>query len=118
MEHASPVFSRVKTWFAWAAFLTAMLGAPALSRAAAPGRYASISMFGVDYIDARDLGVRHGLTATWTEPQKAMRLKSATTAFEIAVNSVEASLNGLRIFLGDPIVIRDGKLYLSRSDAE
>ena len=75
-------------------------------------------MFGVEYVDARDVGRRYGLTAAWTDPQKSMRLKNATTTLEITVHSVDATLNGLRIFLGEPIVARDGKLYLSRNDAE
>lgn len=118
MERALSVFSHARAWLVWAGLLVTALCATISASAAAPTRYTTVSMFGVDYVDARDFGGRYGLTATWTEPQKAMRLKSASATFEIAVNSVDASLNGLRVFLGEPIVIRDGKLYLSRNDAE
>ena len=75
-------------------------------------------MFGVEYLDVRDFGRRFGMSAAWTEREKSMRLKNATTTFELSVNSVESSLNGLRLFLGEPVVLRDSKLFISRRDAE
>jgi N-acetylmuramoyl-L-alanine amidase len=80
--------------------------------------YHSVRLFGVDYVDAQDFGKRFGLTGSWIQAQKKMRLKSATTTLDLTVHSVDASLNGLRIFLAEPVVVRPGKLYLSKGDAE
>ena len=84
---------------------------------AAPS-FSTKRFFGVDYVDARDVARRFGLAATWTEPQKSLRLKNANTTIELTEHSVDATINGLRVFLGEPVVIRDGQLYLGESDAE
>ena len=96
--------------------LIALACAPSPLLAAAP--YKSVRLFGVDYVDAQEFGKRFGLTSTWIEAQKQMRLKNAINRFELTVHSVDASLNGVRIFLGEPVVLRGGKLYLSKGDAE
>lgn len=85
--------------------------------AAAPSSRA-VRMFGVDYLEARQFGRRFGLNATWLSPQKQIRLKGRWTTIELSVHSVEASLNGTRVFLSEPVVARDGQLYLSRGDVE
>jgi N-acetylmuramoyl-L-alanine amidase len=75
-------------------------------------------MYGIDYVAARDFGNRFGLAAAWSVPQKRLRLKSAWTQIEFADQSIEATLNGVQLFLSEPIVLRDGQLYLSRGDAD
>jgi N-acetylmuramoyl-L-alanine amidase len=87
------------------------------SAAATPG-YQSVRLYGVDYVDAQDFGRRFGLTGSWTAPQKSMRLKNATTTFDFSVHSVDSSLNGIRLFLAAPVVLRKGKLYLGKGDVE
>jgi N-acetylmuramoyl-L-alanine amidase len=84
----------------------------------AASSYASVRMFGTDYVDARDFGRRFGLTATWIDPQKSLRLKSANTSIELTLHSQESTLNGLSVYLSEPVAARDGKLFLSRSDIE
>lgn len=88
---------------------TEVSGAPA-SRA--------VRMFGVDYVEARQFGRRFGLTATWLAPHKQIRLKGRSATIDLTIHSVEASLNGTRVFLSEPIVARDAQLYLSRGDVE
>lgn len=91
------------------------LAIPELSAAPAAG---TVRMFGVDYVDARQFGRRFGLSATWLVPRKQIRLKSRWTTIELTANSVEALLNGTRLFLSEPVVAREGQLYLSRGDVE
>jgi N-acetylmuramoyl-L-alanine amidase len=69
-------------------------------------------------VDARQFGRRFGLSATWLVPRRQIRLKSRWTTIELTANSVEALLNGTRLFLSEPVVAREGQLYLSRGDVE
>jgi N-acetylmuramoyl-L-alanine amidase len=98
-----------------AIFITFAFAASAL--AAAPN-FPSVRMFGVDYVDAHDFARRFALTPSWTVRQKTMCLKNATTRLDLTVHDVDAWLNGLRLFLGEPVVVRAGKLYLSKDDIE
>jgi N-acetylmuramoyl-L-alanine amidase len=75
-------------------------------------------MFGADYVDARDFGRRFGLSASWVDAQKTLRLKSVTTTIELTLHSQESTLNGLRVYLSEPVAAREGMLYLGRSDIE
>jgi len=86
--------------------------------AAATPSYKSQRMFGVDYIDVRDFALRFGLTTAWIKPQKSMRLKNRWTTIDLTVHSVDVLLNGVRVFLGEPIVVRGNRLYLAKRDAE
>jgi N-acetylmuramoyl-L-alanine amidase len=85
--------------------------------AAAP-EFPSVRMFGVDYVDAHDFARRFDLTPSWTVPQKTMRLKNATTHLDFTVHDVDAWLNGLRLFLAEPVVVSAGRLFLSKNDAD
>lgn len=103
-----------------AAALAVLLSVVLLASAvmAAPQPYQPVRMFGVDYVAAEDFGARFGLTPVWLVPRKELRLKSTWTKIDFAENSVESTLNGVRLFLTEPIVVRDGQLYLGRSDAD
>jgi N-acetylmuramoyl-L-alanine amidase len=86
--------------------------------AAATRAYESVRLFGTDYVDARQLGQRFGLTAHWLQTGKKLRLKSRWTTIDFAVDRLEITLNGLRLFLGEPVIARANSLWLGRSDAE
>lgn len=118
IERLTHFIFRLLGLFGWT--MLAVLASTELTShaAAAPSSYPTAHLFGVDYVDARDFARRFGLTVSWTEPQKTMRLRNATTTFELSVHSVESSLNGLTLFLSEPVVIKDGTLFLSRGDAE
>lgn len=80
--------------------------------------YSSVRLFGVDYVNAREVAQRFGLTLAWITPEKKIRLRSQYTNVEFAADSVEIWINGLKLFLGEPVVSRNGALYLGRRDAE
>lgn len=84
----------------------------------ARGGYASVRLFGVDYVEAGDVAQRFGLTTNWITPRKKIRLKSERTTIELAADSVEVWVNGLKVFLGEPVVSRNGELFLGLRDAE
>ncbi|ACB73877.1 N-acetylmuramoyl-L-alanine amidase [Opitutus terrae PB90-1] len=78
----------------------------------------TVRLFGVRYMDAHEFGRRFGLTQSWTVPLEQVRLTSRWTTLELTVHSVEAMLNGVRLFLSEPVVVSNGKLYLSRGDVD
>jgi len=85
---------------------------------AATASYPSVRIYGTDYVDARDFARRFGLTTEWITARKKMRLRSQWTTIEITLDSIEIRLNGLRLFLGEPVVRRRDTLMLGRRDAE
>ncbi len=80
--------------------------------------YAPVRLFGVNYVEAGDIAQRFGLTTSWITPQKKIRLKSERTTIEFAADSVEVWVNGLKLFLGEPVVSRNGELFVGLRDAE
>lgn len=97
--------------------LAALPGSASTARAA-PSSQRSVRLFGVEYLDAHEFGRQFNLGPTWLVPQKQLRLKNRWTTIELTLHSVEAQLNGLRLFLSEPVVLREGQLYLSRGDVE
>lgn len=97
--------------------LLTWLALPPAAIAAVPS-YKSHRMFGVDYVDARDFARHFNLTPAWITPRKTMRLKSQWTTLELTIHDADVLINGVRIFLGEPVVMRGTTLYLARKDAE
>ena len=72
----------------------------------------------VEYVDAADFGARFGLKLAWLEEEKRFQLNSAAVKWEIKVDSRESTIDGQRVFLGDPVRLSKGQPYFSRIDAE
>jgi N-acetylmuramoyl-L-alanine amidase len=90
---------------------------------ASPGRGALASLdgtrvSGIEFVSVREAAGVLGLKPAWSEPGRRLSLSDATTRVELTAGSREIGVNGLRLFLGSPIVLRSGALYLSRSDLE
>lgn len=64
----------------------------------------------------RDLGRSYGLTATRLDEGQKLRLTSRWTALEFTAGSREASWNGLRLFLSEPVRETPEELRLASSD--
>lgn len=84
----------------------------------APKPLPTSRFFGVEYVEAQEFGRRFGLSPRWTVANKRMQLKSRWTTLEFSVHSVEAVLNGTRVSLSEPVVVRDQRLFVSRGDVE
>ena len=106
---------------------------PVPSKAEAPARAAptrplltaslptGLRLGGIDYVSATDFEVWLGLKGAWLEPLRKLALTDKTNAanrVEFNADSRDTTVNGLRVFLGTPTVLRAGKLYISRIDAE
>ncbi len=96
------------------AFVCPLHGATSASARPLPG----VTFNGVDYVEARAFFARYGLQETWVEPNRRLRLESAWTRIELEMDKREILHNGLRIFLGEPVIFRNRTLHISRIDAE
>jgi N-acetylmuramoyl-L-alanine amidase len=75
----------------------------------------------IEYASVTDLATWLGLKGGWTDPNKKLVLVDKTNAassVEFAADGREANVNGLRVFLGMPTIVKDGRFYVSRIDAE
>lgn len=73
---------------------------------------------GTEYLDVSQFGARYGLKPADAAPGSRLVLKSTWTEIALEADSRESSVNGLRVFLGDPVRQYRGRLLLSRHDAE
>ena len=86
----------------------------ASSESALPGR-----RFGrIDYVSLAAAAPRLGARLTWIEAGRRLELKGPGGRAEIEVESREITVNGLRVFLGDPVVANGGEAFVSRVDHE
>lgn len=95
--------------------LPALLVAAPVQLAAAPSR---VVLDGVSYVDAAAFFGRYGLKPKWIEANRRQAFGSSWTRVELEVDQREISLNGLRVFLGEAVVLRGRSLYLSQIDAD
>lgn len=75
-------------------------------------------MFGINYVAAETYAVRLGLVPKWIVRGKTLRLESQWTRIDLTVHSVDFTLNGLRLFLSEPVALQRGKLFLSERDIQ
>ncbi len=71
---------------------------------------------GVDYVKLADVAKKLGLKATATHRGKDLTLSDATVRVDFDAESREALLNGLRLWLGQPIAVKGDDLLVSRVD--
>lgn len=73
---------------------------------------------GREYVSAAEVAARLGLKLTWISRGRSLRLTGAKVRAEIENDTRDVTINGLRVFLGDPVVDAGGQLYVSRVDFE
>jgi N-acetylmuramoyl-L-alanine amidase len=89
--------------------------------AAAAGKPSSLPvtrMLGLEFFAVRDVTGLLGFKSTWVESIRRLTLTDQTNKVELTGGSREIAVNGLRVFLGQPIVLRGGALYISKTDLE
>jgi N-acetylmuramoyl-L-alanine amidase len=87
----------------------------------APTRPAHLWAFtrlrGTDYVSVRDLAARFNLKATWTKPELAMTLADARgVRLTFETNQTDFYFDGLRVFLGEPVLVDRDSLWVSKLD--
>jgi N-acetylmuramoyl-L-alanine amidase len=65
-----------------------------------------------------EIAAQLGLKAHWNEPQKSVTLSDGKRSLELEADSRDTQINGVRVFLGNPVRVRNGKLFVSRIDYE
>ncbi|WP_221031082.1 N-acetylmuramoyl-L-alanine amidase family protein [Actomonas aquatica] len=70
------------------------------------------------YLDVAAFLARYNLSGEWIEPGKRQRFASAWTTIVLEVDSREIEFNGLRLFMGLGTVVREGRIWIDRIDAE
>ncbi len=112
--------SRLRTGAALLLFGLVLSVAP-LGRAAdgliATSGISTAVLSGAHYVEAATFLGRYGLTYQRLTPTRA-RFSSAWTKIELEADKREMTLNGIRVFLGDPVVAHRKTLWVSRLDAE
>lgn len=73
---------------------------------------------GVDCVAMRDVAELLGMKTDWVESTRRLTLADRTGKLELTGGSREVALNGLRLFLGSPTVLRSGAMYVSQTDFE
>lgn len=73
---------------------------------------------GVDHVAVRHVASYLGLKTAGIDHGRAVRLAGAVTRAELAADTRDVTVNGLRVFLGDPVARYGGELYVSRIDFE
>lgn len=89
--------------------------------AAAAGKPSSLPvtrLAGLEYFALRDVAALLGYQTTWVESTRRLTLSDQATRIELGSGSREISFNGLRVFLGSPVLQHGGALYISKTDLE
>lgn len=88
------------------------------SPAPTPGPAATVRTFlGAPYLEAVPWATRQGLKVAWLERGRRLQFFNETTRVVIEADRREVDINGLRVFLGEPIVESGGTLWLGTIDA-
>jgi N-acetylmuramoyl-L-alanine amidase len=92
---------------------------PAILAASAAADLPGVRNKGVDYVGLEEGAARLGLRLERSIPATTVMLKSgAQPVARLADHSRETDIKGLRVFLGDPVIERGGRFYVSRTDFE
>lgn len=100
------------------AFAAPASGSAANRPSARPAAPAVVKINGVSYTDARAWFARLGYKAAFDPDTRVLTLSSAAGRVVLEADSREASLNGLRIFLGEPAALHKGALFVSTIDLD
>ena len=87
---------------------------------AAPTRAGSgvVRLYDTEYVSATTFAAQAGLSRLWLVPQKKLLLANKALRLELEADSRDFSLNGRRVFLGEPAVAYNGTIYISRIDRD
>lgn len=75
------------------------------------------TFLGAPYVEAAPWASRLGLKVAWLERGRRLQVFNETTRIVIEADRREADINGLRVFLGEPVVESGGTLWLGTIDA-
>jgi N-acetylmuramoyl-L-alanine amidase len=107
-------------WCAWLAALAMLAVGLSSAPVAAPSEqrlWPTRSIHGLDCIDVRDIAERYGLKADWTRSGLAMELaEGGRTRMVFENRQMDFHFDGLRVFLGEPVLADHGTLWVTKLD--
>jgi N-acetylmuramoyl-L-alanine amidase len=71
---------------------------------------------GQECVSLREVAALIGWKKDWVESTRRLTLSDASGKIELTGGSREVSVNGLRLFLGHPVLQQGGVLYLTKTD--
>lgn len=87
-----------------------------LSLAASSARAERI--FDTEYVPVASVAQKAGMVCTWTVPQKKVVLSRKGRKVVLEADSRDFDLDGVRVFLGEPVVAHRGTLYVAQIDRD
>jgi N-acetylmuramoyl-L-alanine amidase len=73
-------------------------------------------IFDVDYVRLADVDAQFGFKGKWIELGRRVVLGDSSNKVEFEADSREIVVDGLHVFLGEPVIERNGQLYVSKID--
>ncbi len=75
-------------------------------------------LFQTDYVDARAVAERFGFTSEWVARDRIMALVDGNRRVRLKLedNARDILVDGVRVFLGSPVVFFQGSLYIGKID--
>jgi N-acetylmuramoyl-L-alanine amidase len=72
----------------------------------------------LNYVSLADVAARLGWKSAVAENGRRLTLTDRDGKVEVAMDSREAAINGLRVFLGNAVLVRGGDFFISKIDYE
>lgn len=72
----------------------------------------------IDYVALSDVATRLSLKLAWVKRGRKVSLTGPSARAELENDSRDIVVNGLRVFLGDPVLAAGGQFFVSRTDFE
>src|SRR5262245_5912843 len=73
---------------------------------------------GKEYVRLSDWAKANDLEVRWIKPDETLQLTNRRAKVTLTVDSREAEINGVGVWLSFPTVFREGKVYVSQLDAQ
>lgn len=83
-----------------------------------PIRAESMELFGRRYVRLADWAKASGFEARWLKRDQLLQLTDHSSRLIFAVDSKEAELNGVKVWLSYPIALRNGSASIAETDLE
>jgi N-acetylmuramoyl-L-alanine amidase len=81
-----------------------------------PGNLERLSISGTDHVRLEDWARANNFAARWVVPKQELKLSSSSATLEFTVDSAKISINGIHVWLSEPIALRNEGAWISALD--
>src|SRR6266850_3905397 len=89
-----------------------------LSTSAAPAQTGRVHLHGTDYVPLLSWARSHRLEGRWLKRDEMLQFTNRSAKLLFTMDSREARINGVRVWLLFPLAQRDGELLISQIDLD